>query len=588
MFSHYSDNAENSIGIGMKTTTASFNKEYPFTASSRNEEQIHSDAMMRQLAYTRALRQVAAHDTRETSPLASASSSSQPLRASGSSGYGGGSGCKCKCSGRGRLGDCQTGVEKPSSCCSCCCFCREKDQDISDGWTPSQSLLLLRLRTEASREPLAPCGSGCSNKASEQDKCPCQHNLTCSKSADSRRSAHTVDSTSVGRKLLRGQECGLRVVGAVKASPTSGAQVRLSRELDASTSPRSLGLTQLLSCKLPLVRERDFTDISFVVVPPSSAMPNPPSLELCFSIGSGSLAASLQQSDSQSSKPEVIHAHRFILAARTKFFETVWGAPYRMDFGEPVKVENCPPSAFHEFIQYLYTDCVEVEPRNIAALSDLAYRFRCHGLWNLCEDFLTSHLDACDPIHILTLFRTFWGRNYGGGFERAPSTFESHVLGDEITELTLTSLLDHVSQSTLSNDAHRQPKQSDLLFWGQAAQSILNSILLYAGKFPIEVAQSNGVLALTREQLEYLLPALTQRLSQIDIFKLCYKWSASSIDRTGGADPLDMTRIRFEPLKRFIRFTLIDPRDLADIVAPTEILREGELLDIYRYWAVRQ
>jgi len=225
-------------------------------------------------------------------------------------------------------------------------------------------------------------------------------------------------------------------------------------------------------------------------------------------------------------------AHRLVLAASSPLFEAMLYPPTFLDTDPPkvelpleVVIQDTDPESFSLLLQTIYTDEVDVNAQNIAALIACAKKYQIEKLQIACAEFMEADINADNALEL---------------FAVAPE-----LLGDE---------------------------QFGLEFIRENAE---------------EVFASEGLNALSRERLKTLLRDDNLSIEEQSVFAAVKRWGIAQIEENDGdTKSIDELKAQIADLLPLIRFPAMDIADIAAHVAPSGLLESNQVLELFKYAAM--
>ena len=233
----------------------------------------------------------------------------------------------------------------------------------------------------------------------------------------------------------------------------------------------------------------------------------------------------IHDSSPQSKKGrEIIYAHKFLLSLGSPVFHAMFYSNMA-DTRVEIPLSDCDPRSFVEFLRYLYSDEVHLTSGNVFELLYLAKKYIVPFLAENCCRFLEAELRENNVFRILEHARLF---------------SETHL------EQRCWKLLEAKTSACL---------------------------------------QSDGLLWIGHDTLSSLLKrdSLTLVDGESAVFKAAKRWAAANC-KARGFDPTGekMRRVLRDAVY-LIRFPMMPPRLFGEIVVPTGILTEEEVLQVYLF-----
>lgn len=224
-------------------------------------------------------------------------------------------------------------------------------------------------------------------------------------------------------------------------------------------------------------------------------------------------------------------AHRLVLAASSALFEAMLYPPSFLEdetdapkVEDPLEVviEDTDAETFSQLLQCIYTDEVDVNAENIAALIACAKKYQIEKLQIVCAEFMEADINADNALQL---------------FAAAPA-----LLGDE----------------TFGIEFIRENAE--------------------------EVFASDSLDTLSRERLKTLLRDDQLSIEEQSVFAAVKRWGIAQIEEEDGdTKSVDELKIMIADLIPLIRFPAMDVADIAAHVAPSGLLEQGQLLELFKY-----
>lgn len=223
-------------------------------------------------------------------------------------------------------------------------------------------------------------------------------------------------------------------------------------------------------------------------------------------------------------------AHRLVLAASSPLFEAM--------LYPPTFIENPPPvtlpmeividdpvisaESFQALLTVLYTDEVAVTSENIMELIACAKKYQIEKLQIICAEFMEADLNADNALSL---------------FEVAPT-----MLGDD---------------------------EFGLEFIRENAE---------------EIFASEGFTTLSRSRLSYLLRDDNLCIEEQSVFNAVRQWGRAQLENEGKTEiETAALKAKIADLIPLIRFPTMDVADIATTVAPSQLLDQKQLLELFKY-----
>jgi len=230
------------------------------------------------------------------------------------------------------------------------------------------------------------------------------------------------------------------------------------------------------------------------------------------------------------SEPQRIPAHRIILAASSPIFEAML-YPVKSDSSTPVasatsgrleiKVDDCDPETFNLLLQCIYTDEIVVTTDNVTELMSLARRYQVDKLQVLCADFLTNDLSIENALNMYVV---------------APDLVSDPDFGIDFIAENMEELL-----------------------------------------------ETDGFVTLPLDRLIRLLQSDKLEVEEVLLFKAVQKWAVAELKRQGKSTDISDVRNILTNVLPLIRFPTMEMEHIASVVAPSQLLGEQQLLELFTY-----
>ncbi len=359
------------------------------------------------------------------------------------------------------------------------------------------------------------------------------------------------------------------------STSTTASSSSISSTLGGSKthSFQPVGALRAFGMQLPLDPALHFTDLSFAVLEPRP------------------LTGQFRFSDR--TPYTMIHAHRFVFAARSQYFkkQRLPSAPlgsshFGLGFGHEagaavglapvISVTDADADSFHELIRFIYTDEITISDKNVDALMLLSHRYAINDLRPLCEEFVWKNMT---PANAARFFKLYW--NCGAIHEEAIAGFENTsrtgltpppatssassfspttgaYVGIDIAHneygnehkrsshhLYQHSAVggigggDYASSSTSSQYQQQQQQQQqraaspptfmDVEDWVIAAARGQRLVLRFIEEHAAEVLESKTFLSLSEAQVEFLIQLDGLCVREMLVFDACVRWCNDKI-----------------------------------------------------------
>jgi len=238
---------------------------------------------------------------------------------------------------------------------------------------------------------------------------------------------------------------------------------------------------------------------------------------------------------SKGEKKESIPGHRIVLAASSKLFEAMLYPAKGSDGERPkvtlpltVNIRDTDPAVFKALLHCVYTDHVDVDPAYLGDLINISHKYQIEKLQMACTDFMEKDVNAENALEL---------------FEIAPT-----LLGDD------EFALPYIRENTAA------------------------------------VLETEAFLKLSPGRLKYLLADDSLGADESVLFNSIIKWGKAQITKRADELKGSETEKLKEVLKDFlplIRFPTMGLEDIATHVAPSGLLDEKQMLQLYQFCALR-
>lgn len=105
---------------------------------------------------------------------------------------------------------------------------------------------------------------------------------------------------------------------------------------------------------------------------------------------------------------EPLKAHRFVFAARCPYYNALWRQGWKEAEARQLPLPSeCSMGAFRAFVQFLYTDKLEVSGDDAVDLLALAHEMDMSSLKYQCDRFISDALDPSTAIPLLQIAETY-------------------------------------------------------------------------------------------------------------------------------------------------------------------------------------
>jgi len=226
-------------------------------------------------------------------------------------------------------------------------------------------------------------------------------------------------------------------------------------------------------------------------------------------------------------------AHRVVLAASSPLFEAMLYPPSFVENAPEIKLPltititdpNITPSSFESLLRVIYTDETKVNASNISELIACAKKYQIEKLQILCAEFMEADIQSDNVLSL---------------YEIAPD-----LLGDN---------------------------EFGLSFIRANAE---------------EVFSSEGFVNLKRERLIPLLKDDDLSIEEQSVFKAVQRWGRRQLENDG-IDSKDGSALKkvLSDILPLVRFPVMDVADIATSVAPSGLLDNAQLLELFRYASI--
>lgn len=96
-----------------------------------------------------------------------------------------------------------------------------------------------------------------------------------------------------------------------------------------------------------------------------------------------------------------IHVHKAFLKIRCDYFKTMFQSCWKEDSKDEIEITQFSYAVYKAFLQYLYTDSVELPPEEAISLMDLANAYCETHLKKLCERIIKQGITINNAFHLL-------------------------------------------------------------------------------------------------------------------------------------------------------------------------------------------
>ncbi|XP_006000619.1 RCC1 and BTB domain-containing protein 1 isoform X1 [Latimeria chalumnae] len=97
-----------------------------------------------------------------------------------------------------------------------------------------------------------------------------------------------------------------------------------------------------------------------------------------------------------------IHVHKAVLKIRCEHFRTMFQSYWNEDMKEVIEIDQFSYPVYRAFLQYLYTDCVDLSPEDAIGLLDLATSYCENRLKKLCQHIIKRGITVENAFSLLS------------------------------------------------------------------------------------------------------------------------------------------------------------------------------------------
>ena len=220
---------------------------------------------------------------------------------------------------------------------------------------------------------------------------------------------------------------------------------------------------------------------------------------------------------------QTIPAHKYVLAISSPMF-------FAMFYGdlaekrETVDIIDCDPDVFLQFLRYLYYDDTNFRDVNSAIqVWCTADKYDVPSLAKECVNFIDASMDPFNAFDVIPYARHF---------------------NHQDLEKVCWEVIDYNAQQIVTDDSFLEVKREFLLCFVERSS------------LPID---------------------------ELALFKAVDRWAARRCEEGSmTADGANKRSVLGEDLLKLIRFSLMSPQEFSDVVLPTEILSQSEVIDVFK------
>ena len=220
---------------------------------------------------------------------------------------------------------------------------------------------------------------------------------------------------------------------------------------------------------------------------------------------------------------QTIPAHKYVLAISSPvFFAMFYGD--LAEKRETVDITDCDPEVFLQFLRYLYYDDTNFGDVDRAIqVCYLADKYDVPSLKGECVDFVDRIMEPLEALDVIQ---------------------HAFHLKDENLEEASWEVIDYNAQEIVADDSFLEVKHEFLLSF------------------------------LERSSL---------RIVEVTLFEAVDRWAAKRCEEANmTVDGANKRSVLGEDLLKLVRFSLISPQEFSDVVMPTQILLQTEVIDVFR------
>ncbi|XP_027327262.2 RCC1 and BTB domain-containing protein 1 isoform X4 [Anas platyrhynchos] len=97
-----------------------------------------------------------------------------------------------------------------------------------------------------------------------------------------------------------------------------------------------------------------------------------------------------------------IHVHKAVLKIRCEHFRTMFQSYWNEDMKEVIEIDQFSYPVYRAFLEYLYTDCVDLPPEDAIGLLDLATSYCENRLKKLCQHIIKRGITVENAFSLLS------------------------------------------------------------------------------------------------------------------------------------------------------------------------------------------
>ena len=220
----------------------------------------------------------------------------------------------------------------------------------------------------------------------------------------------------------------------------------------------------------------------------------------------------------------VIPAHKYVVSISSPVFFAIFYGELR-EKKETIDITDCDPEIFLQFLRFLYCDDANFRNVNNAIqLWYLADKYDVPPLATQCVNFVDGAMDPLNAFAIIPYARRF-----------------SH-LG---LEKTCWEVIDYNAKDIIASDSFLELKHDFVL---------------------------------------HLVERSSLRIDhEVSLFKAVDRWAARRCEEANMAvDGANKRSVLGEDLVKNVRFSLMSPQEFSDVVIPSEILSNTEIIDVFK------
>ena len=220
---------------------------------------------------------------------------------------------------------------------------------------------------------------------------------------------------------------------------------------------------------------------------------------------------------------QTIPAHKYVLAISSPvFFAMFYGD--LAEKSETVDITDCDPDVFLQFLRYLYYDDTNFGDVDRAIqVCYLADKYDVPSLKGECVDFVDRIMEPLEALDVIQ---------------------HAFLLKDQNLEEASWEVIDYNAQEIVADDSFLELKHDFLLSF------------------------------LERSSL---------RIVEVTLFEAVDCWAAKRCEEANmTVDGANKRSVLGEDLLKLVRFSLMSPQEFSDVVMPTQILLQTEVIDVFR------